>query len=80
MPLYFDKQNVKIYLDGICYRFADISTGEVPNRVLLSSERYILRDVNGVYLTCLPPLYYLYTSDMELLTSDDNYILTAEGE
>ena len=80
MPLYFDKQNVKIYLDGVCYRFAGILTGEVPNRALLSSDDYVLKDINGVYLTCLPPLYYLYASNMELLISNDKYILTAKGE
>lgn len=80
MPLYFNKQRVKLYLDNTWYRIADITTGKVPNRALLSSDPYVLRDKNGVYLTCLPPIYYLYTTNQELLTSDDNYVLIAEGE
>lgn len=52
MALYLGKDAVKINLNGIVYSLNLFSSNPILNGVLLlSSEGYILRDSNGLYLT-----------------------------
>lgn len=52
MALYLGKDAVKINLNGIVYSLNLFSSNLILNGVLLlSSEGYILRDSNGLYLT-----------------------------
>jgi hypothetical protein len=53
MALYLgDSEKLKVYLDGVEYTFNIFSTTLILNGVLLlSSEGYILKDSNGLYLT-----------------------------
>lgn len=52
MALYLGDNKVKINLNGIVYSLNLFSSNPILNGVsLLSSEGYILRDSNGLYLT-----------------------------
>lgn len=52
MALYLGNKKVKINLNGIVYSLNLFSSNLILNGVvLLSSENYILRDSNGLYLT-----------------------------
>lgn len=52
MALYLGKDKVKLNLDGIVYCLNLYSVMLVLNGIkLLSSDDYILRDSNGLYLT-----------------------------
>lgn len=52
MALYLGSYKVKINIDGILYNLNFISPNLILNGIrLLSSEGYILRDCNGLYLT-----------------------------
>lgn len=52
MALYLGSDKVKINLDGLVYNLNLFSSTIILNGVkLLSSEEYILRDCNGLYLT-----------------------------
>lgn len=52
MALYLGEDKVKINLNGIVYCLNLFSTAPITNGVLLlSSEGYILKDFNKVYLT-----------------------------
>lgn len=52
MALYLGGNKIKINLNGIVYSLNLFSSNPILNGVLLlSSEGYILRDSNGLYLT-----------------------------
>lgn len=52
MALYLGTDKVKINLDGIVYNLNLYSATPITNGVmLLSSDNYILKDSNGLYLT-----------------------------
>lgn len=52
MALYSGKDRLKIYLDGIAYHVRIVpETFIIYGVKLLSLDDYILRDVNGLYLT-----------------------------
>lgn len=52
MALYLGGNKVKINLDGVTYCLNLFSTTPIINGVLLlSSDGYILKDLNEVYLT-----------------------------
>ena len=52
MPLYLGGNAVKININGIQYYLNLFSTTTIFNGIrLMSSEGYILKDSNGIYLT-----------------------------
>lgn len=52
MALYLGGDKFKINLDGIIYRLNLISQTPILNGIkLLTSENYILKDSNGLFLT-----------------------------
>lgn len=52
MALYLGNDKVKINLDSIVYNLNLYSATPITNGViLLSSDNYILKDSNGLYLT-----------------------------
>lgn len=52
MALYLGSEKVKINLNGVVYNLNLFSTTPILNGVLLlSSEGYILKDINELYLT-----------------------------
>ncbi len=53
MALYLgSSEKLKIYLNGVAYYLNLFSTTPITNGIrLLSSERYILKDSSGLYLT-----------------------------
>lgn len=52
MALYLGNDKIKININGIVYNLNLLSETLILNGVrLLSSEGYILRDINGVYIT-----------------------------
>jgi hypothetical protein len=52
MALYLGEDKVKINLNGIAYYLNLFSMSPITNGIrLLSSENYILKDSNGLYLT-----------------------------
>jgi hypothetical protein len=52
MALYLGSKKLKITLDNIKYNLNIFSTTPIVNGVLLlSSDNYILKDSNGLYLT-----------------------------
>lgn len=52
MALYLGGDKLKINLDGVVYRLNLISQIPILNGIkLLTSENYILKDSNGLYLT-----------------------------
>lgn len=56
MALYLDGEKLKVNLDGKIYRFnllPDTYEPVISGIKLLSSEGYILKDINGTYLTVL---------------------------
>ena len=51
MPLYLGNEKVKINLNGIVYKLNLYSSKKIEDIIrLLSSDRYILKDSNGLYL------------------------------
>jgi hypothetical protein len=51
MPLYLGNEKVKINLNGIVYKLNLYSSKKIEEIIrLLSSDRYILKDSNGLYL------------------------------
>ena len=53
MALYLgSSEELKINLDGVVYHFNLFSTTPITNFIrLVSSDNYILQDLNGLYLT-----------------------------
>lgn len=52
MALYLGNDKIKVNINGIVYNLNLFSETLILNGVrLLSSEGYILRDVNGIYIT-----------------------------
>lgn len=52
MALYLGSNQVKINLNGVSYYLNFFSTTPITNGIrLLSSEIFILKDSNGLYLT-----------------------------
>ena len=52
MALFLGNDKVKINIDGVLYNLNFISSSLILNGIqLLSSDGYILRDRNGLYLT-----------------------------
>ena len=52
MALYLGEDKVKINLNGVTYYINLFSETPITNGIrLLSSENYILKDSNGLYLT-----------------------------
>ena len=52
MALYLGNNKVKINLNNTIYRLNLYSTSIITNGIiLLSSDDYILKDLNGLYLT-----------------------------
>ena len=52
MALYLGSDKLKINLNGVAYNLNLYSTNPITNGVrLLSSEGYILKDSNGLYIT-----------------------------
>ena len=51
MALYFGSEKIKINLNGIIYYLNLFSKSPIINgAMLLSSDNYVLRDKNGLYL------------------------------
>lgn len=73
MPLYLGSERKKIILNGVAYRLNLFTSSEIiTNGIkLLSSENYVLKDVNGVYLT-VEEINYLLDNANYLFTEDDN--------
>lgn len=71
MALFLGSNQVNIKLDGVVYCLNLYSTAPVVNRIsLLSSDGYVLKDFNGLYL--LPRLEVINEA---ALMSIDNYKL-----
>lgn len=52
MALYLGNQKVRLNLNGIAYKLNIFSmSSNIKGPVLLSSDNYILKDSNGLYLT-----------------------------
>lgn len=52
MALFLDGEKLKVNLNGVVYRLNFISKTIILNGIkLLSSENYVLKDSNGLYLT-----------------------------
>ena len=52
MALYLGSDKIQIYLDGILYKLNLYSEKPITNGILLlSSDGYVLKDVNELYLT-----------------------------
>jgi hypothetical protein len=52
MALYLGDKMIKVNINGVAYKFNLFSTTPIFNGIrLLSSENYILKDANGIYLT-----------------------------
>lgn len=52
MALYFGSEKVEIHLNGVLYDLNSFFKTPTLNGVLLlSSDDYIIKDVNGLYLT-----------------------------
>lgn len=53
MALYLgNSEELKVYINGVKYKFNLYSNELIINsNVLLSSDDFILRDINGIYLT-----------------------------
>lgn len=52
MALSLGNDKVKIYLDGILYKLNLYSATPITNGiVLLSADEYILKDLNGLFIT-----------------------------
>lgn len=52
MALYLGDKMIKVNINGVAYKFNLFSTTPILNGIrLLSSENYILKDANGIYLT-----------------------------
>lgn len=52
MALYLGKEKLKVNLNGVVYSLSLFSENPILNGImLLSSEGYILRDSNSLYLT-----------------------------
>lgn len=52
MALYLGNNKIKINLDNVIYSLKLLSEAPIINGIqLLSSEGYILKDSNGLYLT-----------------------------
>ena len=52
MALYLGNQKVKLNLNGAAYKLNIFSTASIINgTILLSSDNYILKDSNGLYIT-----------------------------
>ena len=51
MALYLGGDKVQINLNSIAYKLNLFSSSLILNGILLSSDGYILKDSNGLYLT-----------------------------
>lgn len=52
MALYLGSEIIKVNINGVVYKLNLFSTTPIFNGIsLLSSESYILKDANGIYLT-----------------------------
>ncbi len=52
MALYFNGEKLKINIDNTVRKVASYVTAPIVNGImLLSSDNYVLKDSNGVYLT-----------------------------
>ena len=72
MALYLGKDKVKINLDGVVYKLNLLTdTSSATRCALLSSDNYVLKDINGVYL--IPKDCACVVEDV--LLSLDNFIL-----
>lgn len=72
MALYLGSEKLKINLDGILCHLNIYSKKSITNSIrLLSSDRYILKGSNGLYL--IPKVYIDLVDDV--LSSLDDYIL-----
>lgn len=73
MALYLGRDRVKINLNGIAYRVNFFSSTIVePSNRLKSSDGFVLKDSNGIYL--IPKLI---SDDIDnVFATSDNYILT----
>lgn len=63
----------KVILDGVVYRLNTSITATVVDNMLLSSDNYILKDSNGIYLIPKDSVKPITNS---IILSSDNYILT----
>lgn len=51
MPLYLGNEKVKVMIDGKKYNLNVIYVKQsLPINVLMSSEGFVLKDINGLYL------------------------------
>lgn len=72
MALYLGGDKLKINLDGIVYRLNLYSENPITNgSILLSSDKYILKDCKGVYLTAM--------QDNVLLSIDNDILIDKDG-
>lgn len=71
MNTYLGNQKVKIHINGIAYCLNLHTSSEYISGMLLSSDGFLLRDVNGIYLT---------VKDTLALPSSDNYRLQDGNE
>ena len=74
MALCLGRERVKITLDGVACCLNLFSRTSVVNTVgLMSSDGYVLKDSNGVYVV---PKDYIGVIIDNIILSADNYILT----
>lgn len=73
MALYLGNDKIKINLNGAVYHMNLFSATPTTNSIgLLSSDNYILTDINGVYIL---PSDYISPVVGKILLSSDNCIL-----
>lgn len=84
MALYLgNSQKLNIVLNGSCFRpIVSIKEQTITNtNKLLSSDGYILKDINGVYLMPTIESIKLLSSDNYLLKdSNEFYLISKESE
>ena len=73
MALYLGNSKVKVNINGVAYRFNLYADPPITNGLrLLTSEDFVIKDVNGVYITVIPNVPF---------TTSDGYIFKdANGE
>lgn len=80
MAIYIGGQKFKIICDGKVCGLQTYSPIPITNGVrLLSSDDYILRDINGLYLTATEYIQSLSADGSILTDIEDKYITIKKG-
>lgn len=81
MALYLGSDKRKIILDSVVYRFNLFTEAPITNSIrLLSSDNYILKDSNGLYLTVMNSIRLLSLDGCSLKDLNGLYITAKEDE